>query len=64
MLYEAAGMREYWLVNPSFESVFAYYCLTEKGQFELIRQQPFSGNEPIPVHIFDGFELDLDEVFR
>ncbi len=61
-VYEHAGVKEYWIVHPNEETVLAY-TLDSNGAYQLIRQQPFVRGEMIPVSIFEGFEIDLEEVF-
>lgn len=62
-LYQHAGVREYWIVHPSEQTVIPYR-LDDAGQYQLIRNTPFVREERIPVGIFPGFELDLSEVFE
>lgn len=62
-LYQHAGVREYWIVHPSEQTVIPYR-LDESGQYQLIRKTPFVREERVPVGIFPDFEIDLSEVFE
>ncbi|MEM9821548.1 MAG: Uma2 family endonuclease [Bacteroidota bacterium] len=62
-LYEHAGVREYWIVHPNDQTVLVYLP-NEQGQYQLRRQKPFSKEEKISVGSFEGFEIDLGEVFE
>ena len=61
-LYQFAGVQEYWIVSQ--DQTILPYCINENSQFELIRQQPFVRHERLPVGIFEGFEMDLEDVFE
>jgi len=61
-LYQNAGVNEYWIVHPSEETVLVY-TLNSKKKYELIRQTPFVSDEKVTVGVFDGFDIDLSEVF-
>ena len=58
-LYEASGVREYWVVYP-FEAAVEVFVLQPDGKYsEGTKYQ----NTKIPVHIFDGCEIDLSGIF-
>jgi Uma2 family endonuclease len=59
-VYEEAGVKEYWIIQPS-EKTFFRYILNEKGQFEPTRLLTM-GDEVISL-LMPGFVLNLDEVF-
>lgn len=62
LLYEACGVREYWIVNPMAETVMVFR-LGEDGRYG--RLQPYENEGTIPVGIFDGaLEIDLAAVFQ
>ncbi len=61
-LYQSAGVREYWIVQPVEGIVLPYFL--KKGAYELPRPNPFVHGEKVPVHIFEDLEVDLSEVFR
>ena len=56
-LYEASGVREYWVVYPHGVEVF---LLQTNGKYDDGTRYD-SGK--IPVHIFDGCEIDFDYFF-
>jgi len=57
-LYEAAGVREYWVVYPS-EGVEVFILQPDGKYDEGTRYE--TGR--VPVHIFDGLTIDLNDVF-
>ncbi len=61
-IYQHAGVKEYWIIHPSEQTV-APYILNEDGEYVLIRQKLYVKGETIPVHTFPDFEIPLDEVF-
>ena len=58
-LYEASGVREYWVVYP-FEAAVEVFLLQPNGKFD---EGTKYKQEKIPVHIFDGSEIDLTSIF-
>jgi Uma2 family endonuclease len=56
-LYEASGVREYWVVFP-FDGV-QVFLLQPDGKYDA---GTMYGAGKIPVHIFDGLEIDVDEI--
>lgn len=59
-LYEEAGVREYWLVEPldRFVDVF----VLQDGKYVLVRK--YIARDQIPVQIFPDFSIALNEVFE
>lgn len=51
--YEAAGVREYWIVDPDKEHITIY-----DFQEEIIREYSFG--EDIPVGIYEGFTIKVE----
>ena len=50
--YQAAGVREYWIVDPTKELVMVY-------RFEKETMEEYSFGEDIPVGIYDGFSIKV-----
>ena len=57
-LYERAGVREYWIVDPDARAVQVYTL--EEGRYHAA--DVFTAG-PVPVGIFEDFRVDLSEVF-
>lgn len=60
-LYEEAGVREYWIVNPSEENVVVH-VLNASGKFEGLKM--YAGGDMIGSAAISGFELDVDRLFE
>jgi Uma2 family endonuclease len=60
-VYQEAGVREYWLVNPS-NKVTLVYILDETGKF--IGLAPVTDEDPLRSHIFPELVIDLKEIFE
>ncbi len=56
-LYAAAGVREYWIVDPRTQSVFVYYL--EQPDFQV---EKYTFDDKIKVNIYDGFYIDLADL--
>ena len=50
--YRDAGVREYWIVDPSKEQVIVY-------RFEKETMEEYSFGEDIPVGIYEGFSVNV-----
>ena len=61
-LYQNAGVKEYWVVHPTDGTIIPY-ILDEKGEYQLTRKTHYSVGEKINVHVFNNFEIDLEQVF-
>lgn len=59
-VYEEAGVKEYWIIQPE-EKTFFKYVLDESGQYQPTRLLTL-GDE-VTSTILPGFTLNLDEVF-
>ena len=60
-LYEAAGVREYWIVDPKAK-VVNVFLLQSDGKYDL--GTVYEHNQKVPVHILKGLEIDLNELFE
>jgi len=60
-LYEVAGVREYWIVDPKAKMVNVF-LLQPDGKYDL--GTVYECNQKAPVRIFDGLEIDLNELFE
>ena len=60
-LYEAAGVREYWIVNPKTKEA-TVFLLQPDGQYDL--GTVYDYNQKAPVSILKGLEIDLNEIFE
>ncbi|QCJ43861.1 Uma2 family endonuclease [Bacillus sp. S3] len=58
-LYEKAGVKEYWLVDPVNESVEIHLLIGDYYKFQGV----FTKDDSISVHVLTGLELDLNQIF-
>jgi len=58
--YEKAGVREYWIADPSNMNVDVY--ILEDGK--LSYTATYGNKDHIPVHIFEDCSINLEEVFE
>ena len=57
-LYEAAGVREYWIVDPEKSELFAYSLIQGKYAY-----RGDSVEREVPVEVLHGLCIDMEEVF-
>jgi len=60
-LYEAAGVREYWIVDPNAKTINVF-LLQPNGKYDW--GTVYECHQKAPVHIFEGLEIDLKELFE
>jgi len=60
-LYEEHGVREYWIVDPKAKTVHVFLW-QPNGKYDSGRA--YGCTEKAPVHIFEGLEIDLRELFE
>jgi len=60
-LYETAGVREYWIVNPKTKITYVF-ILQPDGNYDLGTE--YESNQKAPVSILKGLEIDLNEIFE
>ena len=57
-LYQAAGVREYWIVNPFCQTIQAH--ILDDGRYYT---SSYSNDGDMPVHILEGCIISLTDVF-
>jgi len=60
-LYEAAGVLEYWVVNPAEENVTCFH-LNAEGQYQ--GGKPYYAEDDIPSRILEGFVLKGSDILN
>ena len=60
-VYEEFGVKEYWVVSQSDQSILIY-TLNDSGKFQ--PSKIFTHSEKITSLVLPGFELELDDVFE
>lgn len=58
--YEEAGVKEYWIVDPLYETVEVFSL--KDNAFH--RADVFLKNDIVTVNIFDNFKIQLSNIFR
>ena len=63
-LYEAAGVREYWVAYPK-EKAVTVFILQKVGKYDSgTTYQIIDEKIRVPVHTLEGLIIDLDELFE
>jgi len=60
-LYEESGVREYWIVYPKDKAIHVF-LLQDNGKYDMGSLYEFDAK--IPVHVFDDYLIDLNEIFN
>ena len=60
-LYERAGVREYWIVDPKAK-VINVFLLQPDGKYD--NGTMYECNQKAPVYIFEGLEIDLNKLLE
>ena len=60
-LYEAAGVKEYWVVSPK-EKGINVFILQENGKYDA--GTVYEGNVHVPVQTLEGLSLNTEVLFR
>ena len=61
-LYEEAGVREYWIVNPAEENIVVHSLDAASGKFVALSM--YAGGDVIKSSAVAGFELPVDTLFE
>ncbi|HWK05639.1 MAG TPA: Uma2 family endonuclease [Puia sp.] len=59
-LYEEAGIREYWVVNPAEQNLIVF-LLTEEGKFGNARM--YANGDKLVMSVLPGHSIDVTEIF-
>ena len=59
-LYEASGVKEYWVVHPEGKAINVF-LLQQNGKYDEGVTYEWGGQ--IPVHIFQDHPIDLEDIF-
>jgi len=59
-LYEEAGVREYWVVNPTEQNLIVF-LLTEEGEFGSGRM--YTNGDKLAMNILPGYSINVTEIF-
>ncbi len=60
-LYESAGVKEYWIVDPSNETL-TVYILDKDNKYQ--RGIVYAGEDKLKVGIFEDLEIEMEDVFK
>ena len=60
-LYEIAGVKEYWIVDPK-EKTVNVFLLQPNGKYD--SGTVYKCKQKAPVHIFEGLEINLKKLFE
>jgi len=64
ILYEKAGVREYWVVYPNDKAVNVFLLQTDGKYDEGITYDLISGANKVPVLTLEGLVIELEELFE
>ncbi len=59
-IYEQAGVKEYWIVQPQDRSLI-FFKLIENGRYQPAK--PLTKGDKATSNVLPGLEIDLDELF-
>lgn len=58
--YEAAGVKEYWIIEPE-EKIVSVFTLQDNGRYG--RPEMYAEDDTIQVKVLDSLQIELDKVF-
>ena len=62
-LYQKAGVKEYWIVNPKERIISAYILDDNKNKFKEVVYFELQKNSKIVSEVIEGLEIDLNKIF-
>ena len=60
-LYEENGVREYWIVDPKAKTCNVFI---QQSDFKYDNGTVYDSSQKLPIYIFDGLEINLDDIFK
>jgi Uma2 family endonuclease len=60
-LYEKSGVHEYWIADPKVKTL-TVYIMQEDVEFD--DGEAYQCGEKVPVHIFNGHLIDMNDIFN
>lgn len=61
-LYQASGVKEYWLIYPHEQTIQQFILNTEDNEYDLHRM--YSDNDSIIPYLFPYLSIELAEIFN
>ncbi|MDL2305570.1 Uma2 family endonuclease [Bacteroides sp. OttesenSCG-928-D19] len=62
-IYEASGVKEYWVISPK-EKAVNVFILQDDGRYDKGSVYELGGKEDVPVQTLQGLTLTLNEIFE
>lgn len=59
-IYEESGVKEYWVIHPSEQTLLIYTLVDEKYQFSGL----YATGDIVQSYCIAGFSLNLEEIFE
>jgi Uma2 family endonuclease len=59
-LYEEAGVKEYWVINPTEQNIFVFF-LEQEGRFS--SPKVYTGGDKLNARAVPGLSINLNEIF-
>jgi len=60
VLYEKSYVKEYWIVSPNDKTIHVF-LLQSDGKYDA--GTVFERKGKVPVHVFDNYPIDLEDIF-